>query len=119
MTVKEAIEYMKNEDSEHISSEDIAVQAVKSVEQNGIVFIDEIDKVCSTKERKTFEGASEGVQRDLLPLIEGTVINTKHGDVDTSKILFIASGAFYAVSIHMNTFSFFSNDTFEHVDKAK
>ena len=96
MTVKEALEYFQKEDEDHVTTEDIVTQAIKNVEENGIVFIDEIDKVCRKKGNFASDGFSEGVQRDLLPLVEGCVINTKHGDVDTSKILFIASGAFYA-----------------------
>lgn len=102
MTVKEAVEYMKKEAVEHYSNEDVADQAIKSIEENGIVFIDEIDKICrNPRDINSTDASSEGVQRDLLPLIEGTVINTKYGDVDTSKILFIASGAFYSVSLEI------------------
>lgn len=98
MTVKYALEYLRKESEDEIpSSEEIIKEAIKYVEENGIVFIDEIDKVCSKKEnRYASEASSEGVQRDLLPIIEGTVVNTKKGDVDTSKILFIASGSFYS-----------------------
>ena len=64
-------------------------------EQNGIVFLDEIDKICARSERTGGDVSREGVQRDLLPLIEGTTVSTKHGPVKTDHILFIASGAFH------------------------
>jgi ATP-dependent HslUV protease ATP-binding subunit HslU len=70
-------------------------QAIHSVEQNGIVFLDEIDKITARSERVGADVSREGVQRDLLPLIEGTVVATKHGQVKTDHILFIASGAFH------------------------
>ncbi len=69
---------------------------MEAVQNNGIVFIDEIDKICKEKNSYGADASSAGVQRDLLPLIEGTTINTKYGNVDTSKILFIASGAFHS-----------------------
>jgi ATP-dependent HslUV protease ATP-binding subunit HslU len=69
--------------------------AVRIVEQNGIVFLDEIDKICAREGRQGGDVSREGVQRDLLPLIEGTTVNTKHGPVKTDHILFIASGAFH------------------------
>lgn len=80
-----------------ISSEDVSKEAIKSVENHGIVFIDEIDKICSTAEQDRYraDASAEGVQRDLLPLVEGCVIDTKHGPVSTDHILFIASGAFH------------------------
>jgi hypothetical protein len=65
------------------------------VEQNGIVFLDEIDKICARSERVGGDVSREGVQRDLLPLIEGTTVSTKHGTVKTDHVLFIASGAFH------------------------
>lgn len=71
-------------------------EAIRSVEDNGIVFLDEIDKICARSgEWKGGDVSREGVQRDLLPLIEGTTVNTKHGAVKTDHILFIASGAFH------------------------
>jgi ATP-dependent HslUV protease ATP-binding subunit HslU len=79
---------------------DLKKEAIKAVEESGIVFIDEIDKICSSREGFSSRGpdaSAEGVQRDLLPLIEGTTISTKYGNVDTSYILFIASGAFHLV----------------------
>lgn len=81
---------------------DIKKSALASVEESGIVFIDEIDKICSPREgfsSRSADASAEGVQRDLLPLVEGTTINTKHGNVNTDFILFIASGAFHAVKV--------------------
>jgi ATP-dependent HslUV protease ATP-binding subunit HslU len=79
---------------------DLKKEAIAAVEESGIVFIDEIDKICSSRDSfssRSADASAEGVQRDLLPLIEGTTINTKYGNVDTDYILFIASGAFHAV----------------------
>mmetsp|Transcript_13701 Transcript_13701/g.24799 ORF Transcript_13701/g.24799 Transcript_13701/m.24799 type:complete len:576 (-) Transcript_13701:110-1837(-) len=78
---------------------DLKKEAISSVEESGIVFIDEIDKICSSRDimSKSADASAEGVQRDLLPLIEGTTINTKYGNVNTDYILFVASGAFHAV----------------------
>lgn len=78
---------------------DLKKEAISAVEESGIVFIDEIDKICSSRDfmSKSADASAEGVQRDLLPLIEGTTINTKFGNVNTDYILFIASGAFHAV----------------------
>ena len=78
-----------------VNDEDIKTQALANAEQNGIVFIDEIDKVCSRSEGNGAEVSRQGVQRDLLPLVEGTTVTTKHGMVKTDHILFIASGAFH------------------------
>jgi len=81
---------------------DLKKSAVTAVEESGVVFIDEIDKICSPREGmggRSADASAEGVQRDLLPLIEGTTINTKHGNVNTDYILFIASGAFHAVKV--------------------
>ena len=81
---------------------DLRKSAVAAVEESGIVFIDEIDKICSPRDgfsSKSADASAEGVQRDLLPLVEGTTINTKHGNVNTDYILFIASGAFHAVKV--------------------
>ena len=81
---------------------DLKKTAVSAVEESGIVFIDEIDKICSSREgfhSRSADASAEGVQRDLLPLIEGTTINTKFGNVNTDYILFIASGAFHAVKV--------------------
>mmetsp|Transcript_29023 Transcript_29023/g.42819 ORF Transcript_29023/g.42819 Transcript_29023/m.42819 type:complete len:498 (+) Transcript_29023:106-1599(+) len=78
---------------------DIKKLAITAVEESGIVFIDEIDKICSSRDvmSRSADASAEGVQRDLLPLIEGTTINTKYGNVKTDYILFVASGAFHAV----------------------
>jgi ATP-dependent HslUV protease ATP-binding subunit HslU len=78
-----------------IDGEAITREAIGAVEQNGIVFLDEIDKVCARSEHRGADVSREGVQRDLLPLIEGTSVSTKHGAVNTDHILFIASGAFH------------------------
>jgi ATP-dependent HslUV protease ATP-binding subunit HslU len=75
---------------------DVKREAIQAVEQNGIVFIDEIDKIVSTGDYKGADASSEGVQRDLLPIIEGSTISTKYGNVNTDFILFIASGAFHS-----------------------
>lgn len=81
-----------------INPEAVTRDAITAVEQDGIVFIDEIDKICSSSEnRHGADASAEGVQRDLLPLIEGCTISTKHGNVNTDFILFVASGAFHAV----------------------
>src|SRR5204863_1896330 len=75
--------------------EKVVKEAISAVEQNGIVFLDEIDKICARSERLGGDVSREGVQRDLLPLIEGTTVATKHGPVKTDHVLFIASGAFH------------------------
>ena len=94
-TVGESYEILVNEESDKlIDTDQIINEAKRSVEDNGIVFIDEIDKVCARSERVGGDVSREGVQRDLLPLIEGTTVNTKHGTIKTDHILFIASGAF-------------------------
>ncbi|WP_204509358.1 ATP-dependent protease ATPase subunit HslU [Agitococcus lubricus] len=97
ITIKEARQRLKEEEaSKLVNEEDIKSKALESVEQNGIVFIDEIDKVCRRGESHGGGDVSrEGVQRDLLPLIEGSTVNTKYGMVKTDHILFIASGAFH------------------------
>ena len=95
ITVGDSYEILVNEESDKmIDSDHIINEAKKSVEDNGIVFIDEIDKVCARSERVGGDVSREGVQRDLLPLIEGTTVNTKHGTIKTDHILFVASGAF-------------------------
>ena len=94
-TVADSYEILVNEESDKlIDTDHIVNEAKKAVEDNGIVFIDEIDKVCARSERVGGDVSREGVQRDLLPLIEGTTVNTKHGTIKTDHILFIASGAF-------------------------
>merc|ERR1711871_1703867 len=74
---------------------DVTKDAIKQAEDNGIVFIDEIDKIVNASDYRGADASAEGVQRDLLPLIEGSTISTKHGNVNTDHILFIASGAFH------------------------
>ena len=95
MTVKESHEILVAEESEKMIEQDKVIKAAKiSTENNGIVFLDEIDKVSARGDRIGGDVSREGVQRDLLPLIEGTTVNTKHGPIKTDHILFIASGAF-------------------------
>jgi ATP-dependent HslUV protease ATP-binding subunit HslU len=87
---------MAEESDKLLDQEKIIAEAIESVENNGIVFLDEVDKICARGERGGGGDVSrEGVQRDLLPLIEGTTVSTKHGPVKTDHILFIASGAFH------------------------
>ena len=96
MTIEESHKYLLQEETEKLLDNDkITKKALEDVEQNGIVFIDEIDKITSRHDKAGGDVSREGVQRDLLPLIEGTVVNTKHGTVKTDYILFIASGAFH------------------------
>ncbi len=96
MSVKDSHAYLLNEETEKLLDQDkINTRALSDVEQNGIVFIDEIDKITSRSDRSGADVSREGVQRDLLPLIEGTTVTTKHGVVKTDYILFIASGAFH------------------------
>ena len=95
MSVKESYEYIIQEESDKLIDQDQIIKEAKfSVGNNGIVFLDEIDKVSARSERSGTDVSREGVQRDLLPLIEGTTVNTKHGPIKTDHILFIASGAF-------------------------
>ena len=95
-TVREAYEPLIAEESDALLDQDQIVQdAIREVENNGIVFLDEIDKICAREQRGGADVSREGVQRDLLPLIEGTTVSTKHGSVKTDHILFIASGAFH------------------------
>ena len=96
MTVKAAHEVLLAEESDKLLDQDAVVQeAIAAVENNGIVFLDEVDKICARSERQGADVSREGVQRDLLPLIEGTTVSTKYGAVKTDHILFIASGAFH------------------------
>jgi ATP-dependent HslUV protease ATP-binding subunit HslU len=96
MTVRESHTVLIAEESDKMLDQDrVLTEAKRAVEQNGIVFIDEIDKICARSERMGADVSREGVQRDLLPLIEGTSVATKHGAVKTDHILFIASGAFH------------------------
>jgi len=96
LTVLESYEVLIAEESDKLlDQEKLVKEAIERVEQHGIVFIDEIDKICARSERMGADVSREGVQRDLLPLIEGTQVNTKHGTVRTDYILFVASGAFH------------------------
>ncbi|WP_417686312.1 HslU--HslV peptidase ATPase subunit [Pseudidiomarina gelatinasegens] len=95
MKIKDAFKHLIEEEAgKMLNPEDIKEQALHSVEQNGIVFLDEIDKICKRGDVSGPDVSREGVQRDLLPLVEGTTVSTKHGMVKTDHILFIASGAF-------------------------
>ena len=94
--MKESYEVLINEESDKMLDQDqLVAEALRAVENNGIVFLDEIDKICVRDGRSGGDVSREGVQRDLLPLIEGTTVNTKYGLVKTDHILFIASGAFH------------------------
>ena len=96
MTVAESYEALISEEADKLlDDEAVKAAALTAVQENGIVFIDEIDKVCARAETRGADVSREGVQRDLLPLIEGTTVSTKHGPVKTDHILFIASGAFH------------------------
>ena len=96
VTVHESYDILVNEESDKLLDTDqLTQEAIKAVEQNGIVFLDELDKICARDGRIGADVSREGVQRDLLPLIEGTTVSTKHGSVKTDHILFIASGAFH------------------------
>lgn len=96
LTIKEALKALTDEEAAHMINEDeLKQRAIQAVEQNGIVFIDEIDKIAKNDNRGGGDVSREGVQRDLLPLIEGSTINTKYGMVKTDHILFIGSGAFH------------------------
>src|SRR5580698_4384613 len=96
LTVEGSHELLVNEESDKLLDSDQLVQeSINAVENNGIVFLDEIDKICVRDGRSGGDVSREGVQRDLLPLIEGTTVSTKHGTVKTDHVLFIASGAFH------------------------
>ncbi|SMX26216.1 ATP-dependent protease ATPase subunit HslU [Pelagimonas phthalicica] len=96
MTVAQSYEVLINEEADKLlDDEQVKTAALEAVEQNGIVFLDEIDKVAARQDARGGDVSREGVQRDLLPLIEGTTVSTKHGPVKTDHILFIASGAFH------------------------
>jgi ATP-dependent HslUV protease ATP-binding subunit HslU len=96
LKIAEALKLLIDEEAAKLVNEDeLKTQAVNNAEQNGIVFIDEIDKVASRSEAGSADVSRQGVQRDLLPLVEGTTVNTKYGMVKTDHILFIASGAFH------------------------
>ena len=96
LNVRDSYELLIAEESDKLLDQDqLTQEAIRVVEQSGIVFLDEIDKICARSERQGADVSREGVQRDLLPLIEGTTVSTKHGAVKTDHILFIASGAFH------------------------
>ncbi|WP_444887554.1 ATP-dependent protease ATPase subunit HslU [Microbulbifer sp. JMSA008] len=96
LPVKQAMKQLTDEEAAKlVNDEDIKTRAIRAAEQNGIVFIDEIDKVAKRQESGGADVSREGVQRDLLPLIEGSTVNTKYGMIKTDHILFIASGAFH------------------------
>jgi len=96
LTVAESHDILIGEEADKLlDDETVKAAAIEAVEQNGIVFLDEIDKVCARAETRGADVSREGVQRDLLPLIEGTTVSTKYGPVKTDHILFIASGAFH------------------------
>ena len=96
MTVAESYDILVSEEADKmLDQEAVNQKAIKLVEQSGIVFLDEIDKVCARSDARGADVSREGVQRDLLPLIEGTAVSTKYGTVKTDHILFIASGAFH------------------------
>jgi ATP-dependent HslUV protease ATP-binding subunit HslU len=96
VTVQDSHDILVNEESDKLlDNEQLVQESIRAVEQNGIVFLDEIDKIAGREGRMGADVSREGVQRDLLPLIEGTTVNTKHGPVKTDHVLFIASGAFH------------------------
>ena len=96
MTVADSFDVLLSEEADKLlDDEAVTREAVRSVEEDGIVFLDEIDKVAARSEARGADVSREGVQRDLLPLIEGTTVSTKHGPVRTDHVLFIASGAFH------------------------
>ncbi|EYD73178.1 ATP-dependent protease ATPase subunit HslU [Limimaricola hongkongensis] len=96
VTVAESYDLLIADEADKLlDDETVTKAAVENVEQNGIVFLDEIDKVCAKSDARGADVSREGVQRDLLPLIEGTTVSTKHGPIRTDHILFIASGAFH------------------------
>jgi ATP-dependent HslUV protease ATP-binding subunit HslU len=96
LKIKEALKLLLDEEaSKMINEEELKARAVENAEQNGIVFIDEIDKIARRQETAGADVSREGVQRDLLPLVEGCTVNTKYGTVKTDHVLFIASGAFH------------------------
>ena len=94
--VSESYDILIGEEADKLLDDEVVTRvALNAVEQNGIVFLDEIDKVCARSDARGGDVSREGVQRDLLPLIEGTIVSTKHGSIKTDHILFIASGAFH------------------------
>jgi len=96
LKIKEALKLLTDEEAAKlVNDEEVKLEAVKAVEQNGIVFLDELDKIASRSEMQGADVSRQGVQRDLLPLVEGTTVSTKYGMIKTDHILFIASGAFH------------------------
>jgi ATP-dependent HslUV protease ATP-binding subunit HslU len=96
MPVPEALEYLTVEEGQKlIDMEGVARSAIERVEQAGIIFLDEIDKIAGREGRQGPDVSREGVQRDILPIVEGTTVNTKHGMVRTDHVLFVAAGAFH------------------------
>ncbi len=96
LSVADSYDILVGEEADKLlDDEAVTKAAIEAVEQNGIVFLDEIDKVCARSDARSGDVSREGVQRDLLPLIEGTTVSTKHGPVKTDHVLFIASGAFH------------------------
>ncbi len=96
LPIKEALKLLTDEEAAKlVNDEDVKLEAVRAVEQNGIVFLDELDKIASRSEMQGADVSRQGVQRDLLPLVEGTTVSTKYGMIKTDHILFIASGAFH------------------------
>jgi ATP-dependent HslUV protease ATP-binding subunit HslU len=96
LKISEALKVLTEEEAgKLVNEEEIKTQAMHNLEQNGIVFIDEIDKVASRSDTGSAEVSRQGVQRDLLPLVEGTTVSTKYGPIKTDHVLFIASGAFH------------------------
>jgi ATP-dependent HslUV protease ATP-binding subunit HslU len=96
MKIPEALKLLTDEEAAKlVNDEEVKLEAVKAVEQNGIVFLDELDKIASRSDMQGADVSRQGVQRDLLPLVEGTTVSTKYGMIKTDHILFIASGAFH------------------------
>jgi ATP-dependent HslUV protease ATP-binding subunit HslU len=96
MKIPEALKLLTDEEAAKlVNDDDVKLEAVKAVEQNGIVFLDELDKIASRSDMQGADVSRQGVQRDLLPLVEGTTVSTKYGMIKTDHILFIASGAFH------------------------
>jgi ATP-dependent HslUV protease ATP-binding subunit HslU len=95
MRIKDAMKVLIEEEAARlVNKEDLKEKALEAVEQHGIVFVDEIDKICKREGANSADVSREGVQRDLLPLVEGSTVSTKHGMIKTDHILFVASGAF-------------------------
>ena len=95
LRIKEALKLLVEEEAAKlVNQEELKQKAIDAVEQNGIVFVDEIDKICKREGTGSADVSREGVQRDLLPLVEGSTVSTKHGMIKTDHILFVASGAF-------------------------